>query len=733
MSKELFDVRMPDGTMIRGVPKGTTQSEVMRRYNKMKESAPHESHGASGSFETPDIAQRFQKEHPYLAAPAVGLARIGQGAVDAASNIAGLPGAVYHAVTDPLTEKEQADPTYSDFGSTLTNPIRRLFLEPQFEQLNKAKVATSRPEALARLAAGGVPGLGPTVANVAERATTDPLGAAGEAMGYAVIPELGREATDAGLSKVGDLRTKARNVAQDLTRSSARKTTEPIVEKYNTRLKKAERAQSAADAVFDKTQNANQQLDVARTAAERDAAEKTATNQKKTAQQLELNRETQQANARSESITRSLKEGSQRLGEQVKDLDGKIRQEANEKYSTVRQAVANDPGVPLSDLAEAARHAEQSILKGSAENIKQFRELARKAPEQETLHTNVGDVSPGDPLYELLKSQGAIDTGGNLPFDQLQGYSSEIGAKLAKGGLQGDVYQALKYLKDKIDTAKTTIADRNGAGAALRNADNFWRSYMDLFYDSDSALAKVRESVGTLDPQFYADPFTKGKAAEVAIGKLKSMKSQHAGDLSSVADLARNLRSANEELQGLRTGTVKPVEPPKRVAPKEVQAGEPKARRVVSKPDAPTSEDILNAKRGAVRSKGESFMELQRRDLYAVAAPLIAGVLGGNVVSGLLGGVGLEAAIKGIGKAMTRPQIVEWIAKPTAADLAAIEKLPEPIRAQLTTQLKSIMNQERASGRPLKVSPGVSRLVGVTAGGIPQNRQEAMDRLDELQ
>ncbi len=33
MSTELFDVEMPDGTVVSGIPKGTTQSEVMRRYS----------------------------------------------------------------------------------------------------------------------------------------------------------------------------------------------------------------------------------------------------------------------------------------------------------------------------------------------------------------------------------------------------------------------------------------------------------------------------------------------------------------------------------------------------------------------------------------------------------------------------------------------------------------------------------------------------------------------------
>src|SRR5215475_8774939 len=38
MSKEVFDVEMPDGTVIEDVPKGTTQAEVQRRFDLMKKS-----------------------------------------------------------------------------------------------------------------------------------------------------------------------------------------------------------------------------------------------------------------------------------------------------------------------------------------------------------------------------------------------------------------------------------------------------------------------------------------------------------------------------------------------------------------------------------------------------------------------------------------------------------------------------------------------------------------------
>lgn len=543
---------------------------------------------------------------------------------------------------------------------------------------------------------------------------------------------------------IAGLKDKAREVAQRATGSSAFKVTEPIVDKYLDNSAKAKQSQVDADAAVSKKNLENRQAAQRKNienqhgyeadvkASEATAAEKTSANQNKAAAELEANRLTGQSNARSESVTRSLKEGSQKLGERVKDLDVKVRAEAGGKYGVVRSAVRDDLGVPLKDLGEDARHAESNILKGSSENIKQFRELARKsAEEQSGPHTNIGfDIYPGSPLFDRLLSEGAIDTGGNITFDQLQGYSSEIGSKLAKGGLQGDVYQALKYLKGKIDAAKTIIAERNGVGVQLREADSFWHQYMDTFYDSDSAVAKVRESVGSVDPEYYADPFTKGKAGDVAIGKLKQLKTQHSADASAVADLARNLRSAHGELSGIKTGTVKPVDPPARVSPKDIEPPKPVATKPVpketaSQPKAPTAKDITDTKRQKILEKGQSFAELRPRDAYVVAGPLIAGLLGNHWLAGLVSGLGIEGAVKGVGYALSRPRIVEWIAKPTPADLAAIEKLPEPTRTAMRTELKKIVDQEKSSGRNIQVDPAIERLI--SQAGVVANRQEGLD------
>lgn len=546
-------------------------------------------------------------------------------------------------------------------------------------------------------------------------------------------------AVDTARSGVGMLRDTTRQAAQALTGSGAAKTTTPLVDRFAKSSELRARAQELANKATDASNRIAQEKAAAKNAtsgAEFDASEtaKNAEFKKNAADVLAANRESVQSASRVQGLERSMQEGSKRLGESVKDLDAQLRSEANERYDTVKQAVAEDPGVPLSDLAEAARHAETNILKGSAENIKQFRELARKVPEQEGIQTNVGEVGPGDPLYEMLKSQGAIDTGGNLPFDQLQGYSSEIGRKLAQGNLPGDVYQALKYLKNKIDAAKTVIADRNGAGAALRNADSFWHDYQDLMYDKESPLTKVRESVGTVDPQFYADPLVKGKSFEVAIGKLKSLKTNYSGDQAkAVANLAKNIRDAGTEMEGIKVAKLREVPTPPK--PGEKPSGvisEVRQPKVIEQPRAPTAEEIVDAKRRQVMQKGASFQELNRRDIAVVATPFILGILGHDWVTGLTAGVGMEGVVKGIGAALTRPKIVNWIAQPVAADLAAIDRLPPAARAELGGKLRAIIDQENAKKGRVVIDPAVNRLIsntGVIGAAPVRDRREALELL----
>lgn len=540
-------------------------------------------------------------------------------------------------------------------------------------------------EGLGHTAAGLVPIFGPPAAAAGEQiASGDVAGGLGSALGLGtavVAPELAGK----GLSKVGKLRLNTREIGQFLTRSGAKTTTKPLVEKYLAKSAKAGE-----------------------------------TFRTKAAEVIPANARARELASRREGIGRSLEEGSARLGERVEDLDSKLRAEGNEKYATVRQATAQDPGVSPIEIGQAVEHAQSNILQGSQESIKQFKELLGKTEEIESdlQKANVSATTLSgqpNPRYQAALSELGQQGDRALTFEDLQGYSSELGAKLAGGSLPGDVYQAIKFVKEKIDAAKSSIAERNGVGAALQEADAFWRNYMDTFHDSASAVSQVRRGVGVVDPQHYAQAFVTGKSAETGVGKLKQFKTRHADEASAVADLALNLRKASQERvainqQGIRARSEKPM---------------PEMERVPT----PTAEDIVAAKRKAVEGKAQELGGLRRFDILILMSSPVSALMGS--LRGALAGPLEIAGEKGVAAAFNRPKVIEWIAKPTAADLAAIEKLPPGPRAELRANLQKLIDQETQQGRTPNVSPQVARTIGVTVTATRPvaNRREALERL----
>lgn len=514
-----------------------------------------------------------------------------------------------------------------------------------------------------------------------------------------------------------------RRTAQNLTSTGPFKTTEPIVTEYNAAVADTAAKQAASDAaIAEKNQTASataaEKNAQNQTEFEKNAAAKKQEYQQTASDRIAANREALQGESRNLAVNRSIEEGSKRLGESVNDLDLKLREEANGKYNTVREATKDDPGIPLSDMAAAAREA-QGKLSGSAESIKQFNELIRKGAEEGELQAGGMTVKPGDRLYDMLKEQGALDTGETIGFKDLQGYSSEIGRKLAQGNLPGDIYQAMKSLKEKIDAAKTTIAERNGAGPSLRDADSFWHDYQDLFYDKDSAVAKVRESYGVKNPGEAGNQFFGGKSNEIAIGKLKKLRSVYAKDANAVADLAQNIGAARQEASAYtaqrQQQMPKPPKPGERPGP-VVTATTP--NKVIEGPAPPTAENIIAEKRQRVEAKGRSIAELSKYDAGTFAS-IPAGFVFGHPVAGFLP----LASKYGLSFLLTRPSVIEWITKPTMADMVAIEKLPEPVKAQVRTGLQQIMDEESAGGRQIQAAGPVrnflNRTTTVTGVGGP--------------
>lgn len=395
------------------------------------------------------------------------------------------------------------------------------------------------------------------------------------------------------------------------------------------------------------------------------------------------NAEKTDAVAQRQKTEADVQQRATKLGEGIKELEENVRKnEVNPRYEAVRKAVASDPGIPLAELAKEASHAEQNILKGSQESIKQFRELIRGAPEAQGVETSAGFTKPGEPLYDQLASEGAIDQGGNLPFDQLQGYYSEIGSKLARGGLEGDVYQALKYVQEKIGAAKAKIAERNGAGPQLKEADSYYRTFMDTFHNTDAIKnsgSPVAHALQASDPGYYETPFT-GKGGERGIKMLRNYSPE-------LADLADQVRRGRAEANAL-----------------------PKTAKTQDVPEL----DPRTLKEEKLSKKAEAMSEANRYDvrilLGSAIGAMVAPFVGHSPAIGLLG-FGAEAAKLGTGAMLDRPSVVKWLTQPQEADLAALKKLPPDVQNGVRNNMKNFVSEEQAAGTPFTVSPAVTKFL----------------------
>jgi hypothetical protein len=591
------------------------------------------------------------------------------------------------------------------------------------------------------------------------------IGAAVEGVMSWEAPKAIAETAIGTANKIGGLRAKARAIAQAKVGASAFETTDKIVDKYNSDADAAKTAQAESDAKV-----AQKNIEAERAAAAKTQKIQGATTEKNAAamNQADIDTEqnaanvarankaaseahqraTQEATAHNQNVgtlrnqaatlDSQLREGSEQLGNDVADLDKKLRTEGNQKYAAVREKVGEDPGVPTQDMVEAAKEA-KAKLKGAPESIRQFNDLMRKgADEGEGQTVNGMMPEPGTGLYKLMEEQGLIGQEETLPFDQLQGYSSELGRKLAEGNLPSDVYHAIKYLKERIDAAKSEVAERNGAGLELQDAEGFWNKYMDAFYDKDSAVANVRRRVGVLDPEFYSEPFTKGKSAGVGAAKLRGIPSQHVDAINAVASATERLRKAYGDRGVLKIPSEKPLPtaPTTKATPPRAMGTlqpipEPVTPKVTPKttvpgPATPTVGEIMENKGERAKTQAYGMGRGSKYDVVTAAGALYA------LSQGHLWTAAAVPAIRfGVPALLKTEGFIRFISQPGEADLAAAARLPEPARTELVGHIQKVINESKAQGKPITVSPSTLRFIQVGGASTTpvQNRRQARELL----
>jgi hypothetical protein len=116
------------------------------------------------------------------------------------------------------------------------------------------------------------------------------------------------------------------------------------------------------------------------------------------------------------------------------------------------------------------------------------------------------------------------------------GYSSELGEKLyQKGELPGDVYRALKFVRNHIDDQVMGVAKAANTASEYKTLRSDYAAYKDAFYDHDSPLYKLRYAQ---DPGDKLRPIVgdEGARAIKLIGQFKDYGA-NPGDLGRVRSL----------------------------------------------------------------------------------------------------------------------------------------------------------------------------------------------------
>lgn len=372
--------------------------------------------------------------------------------------------------------------------------------------------------------------------------------------------------------------------------------------------------------------------------------------------------------ARRADAQKELNDVSSRMDVAVEKARHDALEEGNKKYSAVNEKLNN---------MDADPDAIPSALGDAAEKIK-------------------GSLTEPPIFKDMLKR---VDKGDSFTYEDLQGYYSELGKELSKGTLPGDIYTAYDTLHENIGNEMQRIADENGQGAQLMDARNYWRRMKQTFgKSSDTIRDRASKAVKGVNPDLI-----KQQASEYRTRLLSSFD-------PSIEGLASRAKSLQDEIKSLPSKSSSASE----VVPKTTKNyAEPQGAKPVEKPELSTRE--IREKALDRWAKGEEG--LNKWQVRALVAGPIGGIVGAMLGHGEGGaiGYGLGSAIGPamVAKLVERPGVREWLTRPPAGELAALQQLPNADRIALTDTLRKTAQVAQQTGT--KVSPLIFQALEIAA------------------
>lgn len=354
-------------------------------------------------------------------------------------------------------------------------------------------------------------------------------------------------------------------------------------------------------------------------------------------------------------------------------------------------------------------------------------------------------------------------------YADLDSFRSAINTTLRKQQVPGSTYHIYRNIMEPVIIDEMDrIASDHGLSAEAAHARASWRTWAESFRDRASPLRKVLkdpEAHGTLKTmrgkQSYLDRLRKfGPEGEALAGQIdqhlteaqqaKALYSTY-GDIKVPAPKPPKL----EKVPEFKEEVPEPVEakpaaataPPTK-PPLELTSGSPEERaaQTVKQPDRPAFPDRPAEVRPEFRKLGpEDLMEANRNQyLQTVKKLREKGIFYGAVLPWLWVAKDLltmnlpKAALNTIGAAVSsavtaagvlkltdhleKPEIIEWIARPSAKDIAKLNDLPPEQRRAVADGFRQVTAVAAKKG--WKVSPLIGAFIAASNAGTTEEKRK---------
>jgi hypothetical protein len=320
------------------------------------------------------------------------------------------------------------------------------------------------------------------------------------------------------------------------------------------------------------------------------------------------------------------------------------------------------------------------------------------------------EVPISDPNYERFyemqfgEPPPVNGLGGATSFSRLQRWYSYINNRMYSGGrLEPGTYNALKMTRNAINNAMENIAKESGAAADLAKARKMHMDKMEAFYDSPNVAATTAsKSLQETAPEFQKELGIKGRRTKLAA---------YDPQIQSLSEKLDKLREAHSKL---------PKETPlrKQITPlPERPAGQPlPLPDATQQPLQRTPVNVQELTKNMIRNAASRWRQTSQ---YQVRRLAVSGI--GGAVAHIFGYGAPESAgviylaseffPKLAASLVERPNVIEWLSRPSAETLETLRSLPNADRIKIAGVFNEVAKQEQDAGRPIHIAPAAATFV----------------------